>query len=167
MGQNISATLNPNNDPVIWLTGRSPCVESSPRFPFDDKPDEISDQGLWDRFGKGVDQHLPKLNPYLKPILILDVFAVICIFILFATTSSNWVGVALIPVFILFFVGMSINIEKNKAVDKSIEDLCGQYNVEFVKIGFSPVYRTMHTGLCKPKGARPTRMIVFRPASRV
>mmetsp|Transcript_10827 Transcript_10827/g.12392 ORF Transcript_10827/g.12392 Transcript_10827/m.12392 type:complete len:199 (+) Transcript_10827:138-734(+) len=52
-------------------------------------------------------------------------------------------------------------ISKNQGVDREIERVCEGLQSQFQSGGYAIKYRTEYTGICKPKGAAPARVIVF------
>jgi hypothetical protein len=175
MGQvNSALQVNPENFDAVWIQRPSACSEfSPPQFPFEQKPVVLRDSALWDRFGKDVNQHSVLVNKYMWPLFIAMFVSYILLALggnLFPRFKEDFsteitIGSAAINVLILMavFFGMYSVNQKNKKLDIAIEEVCTQYNVEFQRNGFSIEYRTKNTQCCKPKHARPMRVIVFKP----
>jgi hypothetical protein len=169
-------SLNPENYPHVWIQGSNACQEfTTLKFSFDDKPVEIQDKSdLWDRFGLAIDEHLPDLNRNMTPLFVFYFTSLVAYFVMFQVLQSNesyekflkYSGIYVSGALIVFCVGLQVVVQKNHVVDKKIESICELFNAEFLKTGFSPEYRTQFTGWCKPRHARPKRLIVFKPTGR-
>jgi len=174
-----SQSLNAENYPHVWIQGKEACQEFSPRsFPFDDKPPEIHDTSdLWDRFGFAISEHLPNLNRNMTPLWIFYSASLIAFIVVSSVLRRNedyeaykrlmtYGGTYIFGTLLLFSVGLKVIVQKNQAVDKRIESICELFNAEFLETGYSPEYRTQYTGWCKPRYARPLRLIVFKPTGK-
>merc|ERR1712176_651852 len=127
----------------------------------------------------GVNQYCIQLNKYMNLLfMFIIVFGILIYVISFAPHYIDGfddetygkiirysVQFLYIPVLVVFISGLYFIVERNQRIDRSIKDVCAQYNTEFQRIGYSLEYKTMHTGFCKTKHARPVRVIIFKPTS--
>lgn len=176
MGQAYSiSSLNPEQYPSIQISAKgcfSDC--STTKFPFDEKPQDVQDSFLWDDFGRAIDEHLPKLNRYAAALWIIYSIVVAAIVVsmqvVVRTTevaaSAAYVGILMIPLVFGFTFGQYPIIRRNQEVDGVIADICAEYDLRFQQHGYSPEYRTKWNTICKPRGARAMRLIVFRSAAK-
>lgn len=167
MGQAYSfESINPEGYEEVRLSSDGFFGQcSTVQFPFEKKPSNLRDSALWDKFGKTIDQELPKLNKYFGLVLGLIPVVFLCLIagtVLGATPSILFI----FPIFALGIVGGQIwIIQRNQEVDQTIEGICAKHKDRFQQNGIVPEYRTKFTGACKPKGARPLRLLVFKPAN--
>ena len=143
-----------------------------------EKPSSLSvDDALWMNFRDSVDPLVKGLNRG-----IMVVYTAACaIAIFFITTSvflpSVIVTVAtslhteysifffILPVAVIVAGGQCLVVFMNIRVDKQITEAVLVMSPRFAAQGYSIEYCTLHTGMCKPKGVRPERIIAFPVAS--
>lgn len=150
-----------SNDGLVgqWHCGNIP-------FPFDRKPSQLHDSALWNEFGKVIDELLSNLNKNFLPIALMTPVLILTALAVGLGMEQDAVVVAIaVGVVALLAVGCMMRIVKrNQDVDKKIKETCAKYKGSFQEHGIVPVYRTRWTAMCKPKGARPLRLIVFIPS---
>jgi len=175
MGQAYSfQSINPEGYDEVRLSSIEFCDSNSTvRFPFGQKPANLRDSALWEEFGRAIDeelQHMNKNKCCISGMLITLFVGFIC----FGTIMTR---VLELPVYFNlivlagFLLGMvvvlglaSVMVRRNQEADRAIAAICSKYTGRFQQHEIVPEYRTKYTELCKPKGARPLRLLVFRPA---
>ena len=175
------SSLNPENHPFIWLQDPTTCCGNLdiPTFPMNEKPVELGsiDSVLWNDFGMELDKHLSQMNRGLKLFVycavISGLFMALAVNVFVRVVELNWqTSKYIIPGIVFLNFALTIGwqwsiISKNEAIEKEITSICDQqFQSRFRALGYSLEYRTKWTGKCKPKGARPTRCIVFVPVAR-
>lgn len=175
MGQSYSfQSINPEGYNEVRLSSTG-CFDSnsSLQFPFSEKPANLRDSALWDEFGKAIDEELQKMNKN-KGCISGMLIALFAGFILFGTILGRMLELPKYLYLVIaagFFVGMvvvlgfaSVMVRKNQEADRAITAICSKYEGRFQQHEIVPEYRTKFTGFCKPKGAKPLRLLIFRPA---
>lgn len=182
MGQiNSHLEINPNH-PVIWLQGnKGKCACKDQylplKFPFDQKPLQLRDDALWIRFGEAMDEHLSKIQKGVAQAVLVSIGITMVLLLLFVSwvvytnpLSSTAHSALLLfrgaEIFLLAAYTFQIYkiASRNVMVDKTIESLVENYNLDFKSSGYSLKYKTKLTGsfLC-PDCFPAKRVIIFHP----
>lgn len=175
MGQAYSfQSINPEGYDEVRLSSIE-CFgsNSAVRFPFGQKPTNLRDSALWDDFGRAIDEELQHMNKN-KGCITGMFIALFVGFFFFGTIMARMFK---LPEYVYlvtaggFLLGIlvvlafaSVMVSRNQEADRAITTICSQYTGRFQQHEIVPEYRTKFTGFCKPKGARPLRLLVFRPA---
>ena len=160
-------------EPVAWIQ-ESSCahcliVPSGFNAP---KPDALRsvELYLWQQFSSEIDPHVSKLNVGLRSLNLILYLTVIPLFIavfvlseyvdFFAGLAKFGSFIVFVPVMVFYFLYYRI-LKKNEEADLAIKNVCENFKTLLESKGFSIEYRTRYTGLCKPRGASPSRAIAF------
>ena len=175
MGNSYSfESLNPERYEEVRLSSSGLFGQcSTVNFPFDRKPTNLRDSALWDEFGKSIDEELPNINKHYGLVLAMTPVPIV-IMGLIGFVGIQQQGLAVFLPFVAFLLVAALSVffqirilKRNQEVDGKIREICAKNAARFQVHGIVPEYRTKWTELCKPKGAIPLRMIVFRPSSHV
>mmetsp|Transcript_31075 Transcript_31075/g.36936 ORF Transcript_31075/g.36936 Transcript_31075/m.36936 type:complete len:235 (-) Transcript_31075:359-1063(-) len=169
--------------PHVWVSSNSPgggcCtfIQSASRFN-KPKPDELTsvDALLWQNFSFEIDQHVSKIDAWLKTMSTIGSIIAAPLFILFLAAQfdnplkeyvieyNEYFGVVLVIIGVIYFGLHYWIISKNQKADEEIKNVCQTFASKFKLTGFAIEYRTQNTGLCSgSRNARATRAIVFPP----
>jgi hypothetical protein len=165
-----TASLGLEGNAYVWIQQPRLCSEfhrpSSTYTPR--KPSSMStvDKVIWNDFTREMTKHVPSLNYGLRLMMVINVVLLISVItVIIAQPKGEVVYFLLLflPCALAFGAGYYIVIRRNQQVDEDISKVCTYFNFRFQEQGFSIQYKTMYTGLCKPRGTSPVRVIVFIP----
>lgn len=157
------------NVPHVWIQKPSACGEifvGPVKFQDLPSPNEVMakvDSMLWQRFSSELDQHVPKLNVGLRRIWILFfIFIAMIIFVSHRLKhllpfTSLIIWLPMIPLYVKYYSF----IKQNQIIDSDIKKVCDTYNHHFMRKGYRIEYKTEWTNFCKPKHAKPSRVLIF------
>lgn len=167
-----SLTSEIRDNPHVWIQHPTMSSLLVPAVQLDPKPQTLNniDTPLWDNFSFRINEYVSKLNLFGRAVVFFCYILVIACLSIVALDRIVFddFGPVLLPSFIisavvLYFSAYYCFLNKNSKLDEKINETCEEFNQRFQVKGFSIKYRTEFTSFCKPKRARPARVIIFPP----
>lgn len=154
--------LNPLNHPAIWIS--EPTFFSdfqTTQFPTDPVP--IKDVALWEEFSKKMNILVKRLNQYLAWMYVMYLVVLVVCLLIGIGGRILWVQIVTFPVIFFNMAGHYLIVQRNQRVDKAIDILIQEYEIQFLPHNIQLQYVTKWTQFCKPRHQRAMRVLLLGP----